>query len=120
MIDISQWRASIGLWACCQTSYTTHSKDAPNTERISRIDGVTIIRKIKDLTFALGVFLSLLLILSGDVELNPGPETGKSTITINIYSRIKILCHNNLILLWSIINDYYINNNNSPNYDELN
>ena len=80
---------------------------------------MTIIRKIKDLTFALGVFISL-LILSGDVELNPGPKTGKSTITINIYSRIRILCHNNLILLWSIIDDYYINHDNSPNYDELN
>ena len=66
MIDITQWRVSIGLWACHQTSYSTHSKDISNTESSSRIDGVSVIRKIKDLTFSLGIFLSLLLILSGD------------------------------------------------------
>ena len=83
MIAIAQWRTSIGLWACHQISYSTHFKDTPNIESSSRIDGVTIIRKIKDLTFSLGVFLSLLLILSGDVELNPGPETGNPTIIMN-------------------------------------
>ena len=81
MIDISRWRVSIGLWACRQMSYSTHSKETTNTKSSSNmIDGVNIIRKIKDLTFPLGVFLSLLLILSGDVELNPGPKTGNSTI----------------------------------------
>ena len=80
MIDVTQWRVSIGLWACHQISCSTHSKENPNTESSNRIDGVTIIRKIKDLTFSLGVFLSLLLILSGDVELNPGPKTGNPTI----------------------------------------
>ena len=73
MIDISQWRVSIGLWTCHQISYNTHSEKTSNTESSSsRIDGVTIIRKIKDFTLSLGVFLSLLLILSGDIELNPG------------------------------------------------
>ena len=76
MIDISQWRATIGLWGCHQIFYSSHTKISLNTESSSCIDGVTIIRKSKDLTFSLGVFLSLLLILSGDIELNPGPETG--------------------------------------------
>ena len=80
MIDIAQWRVSVGLWACRKMSSGTHSKESPNTEISSSIDGVTIIRKIKDITFSLGVFLSLLLILSGDIELNPGPKTGNSTI----------------------------------------
>ena len=99
MIDVTQWRVSIGLWACHQISCSTRSKEIPNTESSSRIDGVTIIRKIKDLTFSLGVFLSLLLILSGDVELNPGPKTGNPTIKkhplsliafiiVKVYSRI--------------------------------
>ena len=61
MIDVTQWRVSIGLWACHQISCSTHSKEIPNTESSSRIDGVTIIRKIKDLSFSLGVFLLLLL-----------------------------------------------------------
>ena len=76
MIDISQWRATIGLWGCHQIFYSSHTKTFSNTESSSRMDGVTIIRKIKELAFSLGVFLSLLLILSGDVELNPGPKTG--------------------------------------------
>ena len=80
MIEISQWRASIGLWACRQISYSTHFKETLNSKSNSGIDGVIIVRKIKDLTFSLGVFLSLLLILSGDVELNPGPKTGNLTI----------------------------------------
>ena len=79
MIDITQWRVSVGLWACRQMSCSTHSKETSSTEISSSIDGVTIIRKIKDITFTLGGFLSLLLILSGDVELNPGPKTGNST-----------------------------------------
>ena len=87
MIDVTQWRVCIGLWACHQISCSTHSKETPNTESSCRIDEVTIIRKIKDLTFSLGIFLSLLLILSGDVELNPGPKTGNSTIKMNR------LCH---------------------------
>ena len=76
MIDISQWRVSIGLWACHQISCSSHTEENPNTESSNRIDGVPIIRKTKDLTFSLGVSPSLLLILSGDVELNPGPKTG--------------------------------------------
>ena len=80
MIDVTQWRVSIGYWACHQISCSTRSKETPNTDSSSTIDGVKIIRKIKDLTFSLGVFLSLLLILSGDVELNPGPKTGNPTI----------------------------------------
>ena len=84
MIDISQWRLSIGLWACHQISCSSHTKESSNIESSSRIDLVTTIRKIKDLTLSIGVFLSLLLILSGDVELNPGPKTGNPTITKRI------------------------------------
>ena len=78
MIDITQWRVSIGLWACHAVSYSIHSKETLNTESSFRIDGVTMIRKIKDVTLSLCLFLSLLLILSGDVELNPGPKTGNT------------------------------------------
>ena len=89
MIDISQWRVSIGLWACHQTSYCTHCKETPNTKSSSNmINGVNIIRKIKDLTFSLGIFLSLLLILSGDVELNPGPKMGNSIIAYLLFIHI--------------------------------
>ena len=84
MIEISQWRASIGLWACCQISYSIHSKENPNTESSNKIHGVTIIKKTKDFTFSLGIFVLFLLILSGDIELNPGPKTGNTTIKRHI------------------------------------
>ena len=78
MIDIGQWRACIGLWACHQISHSIYSKETvPIDNSGSIIDGVILIRRIRDLTFSLGLFLLLLLIISGDVELNPGPKTGK-------------------------------------------
>ena len=75
MIDIHQWRMSIGSWACHQISIRTRIQKTQTTDNRNKIDGVSLIRKIRDLTFSLGLFLSLLLFLSGDVELNPGPET---------------------------------------------
>ena len=83
MIDNSQWRVSIGLWACHQISYSSaDTKDSPPTDNNSEIDGNIMIRKIRDVTFRLGLFFLLLLILSGDVELNPGPKTSNS---VNVY-----------------------------------
>ena len=82
MIDVSQWRASIGLWVCHQISYSSpHTKDAPTTNNSgSKIDGITVSRRIRDLiSFFLVLFL-LLLILSGDIELNPGPKTGNNDL----------------------------------------
>ena len=93
MIDISQWRANIGLWACCHISCCTHSKKTANTETRIWIDGLTMVRKIKDLTFSLGAFLLLLLILSGDVELNPGPKTGNLLKTLSMLLYIYTYVH---------------------------
>ena len=79
MIDICQWRSSIGSWYYHQISYhtkTSHTSDV--TTDNSRINGVTRIRWIRGLTFSLVCGLLLLLILSGDIELNPGPITGNS------------------------------------------
>ena len=83
MIDISQCRVSIGFWACHRISYCTRAKKIPSTETSIWIGGVTIIRKNKALTFSLVVLLSLLLIISGDVELNPGPKTGNLLKNMN-------------------------------------
>ena len=66
MIDVSQWRASIGLWY--------HSPQRTNSdgrlqwsERSGDVDDGYLT------TLSLILFISLLLILSGDIELNPGP-----------------------------------------------
>ena len=82
MTGITQWRVSIRLRVWHQILYSSNTKKIPNTENSSKIDGVTMIRKIKYLAFfLLGLFLLhflILLILSGDVECNPGPGTGNT------------------------------------------
>ena len=75
MIDTTQWRVSIGLWYCHQIPHTTKKRTTTDisgwVESLwSRDEGGG------NLTFSLVLFL-LLLILSGDIELNPGPKTGK-------------------------------------------
>ena len=112
MIDISQWRASIGLWyyQICDNSIdksvlskkwtrakhqklsneraneATEQDDNSETPVVQSIlsnssTANTTMRytdwcgRVQTISFA--VFLFLLLILSGDIELNPGPKTGK-------------------------------------------
>ena len=79
MIDITQWRVGIGLWYCHQIPYITEKGTTTNISQWveslwsegSRDGGSG------NLTFSLVFFLLFLLILSGDIELNPGPKTGK-------------------------------------------
>ena len=76
MIDISQWRASIGLWYCHQIPYTT--KKETTTDILGWVESPwSGDEGGGNLTFSLALFVLLLLILSGDIELNPGPKTGK-------------------------------------------
>ena len=138
MIDISQWRASIGLWyyqicdnaidnslpALCrkgtrvkeQPAIEKHSQRNRNSTAVEQISSDEIPQsrysniatpvafidsqtpvvlsnsstanttmRYADCcgrvqTISLAVFLFLLLILSGDIELNPGPKTGNNTL----------------------------------------
>ena len=124
MIDISQWRASIGLWyyQICDNSIDKSvlskkwtrgkhrkqlsneaTKQDSNSETpavqsngqtpavqsngqtpviLSNSSTANTTMRYADWcgrvqTISLAVFLFLLLILSGDIELNPGPKTGK-------------------------------------------
>ena len=83
MIDVGQWRVSIGLWYCHQIPYTNKKGTTTDISKWleSPWSGGTGDEGGSNLTFSLFLFLSLLLILSGDIELNPGPITGKHNIT---------------------------------------
>ena len=79
MIDTTQWRVCIGLWYCHQIPCTT--KKGITTDNLEWVQslwsGESGDEGGGNLTFSLFLFLLLLLILSGDIELNPGPKTGK-------------------------------------------
>ena len=80
MIDLSQWRVCIGIWHCYQIPAAT--KSLPHGTAMDTCVESLWSRELgndssDNLTFSLVLFFLLLLILSGDVELNPGPKTGK-------------------------------------------
>ena len=72
MIDICQWRAAIGLWSC-RRSVRVHSLSdgIRSTYGVNRSSFCFMIAGI----ICFSVTLRFLLILSGDVELNPGPTS---------------------------------------------
>lgn len=82
MIDVCQWRVTVGLWYCHQISFI--AKKAPQGTSTGLIQGWVDLQLFGgtggeiggNLLFSLALFVLLLLILSGDIELNPGPKTG--------------------------------------------
>ena len=76
MIDIIQWRTMIGLWYCHLIPKKTPST-TDNSEWVKSLLMLITEGCGDSLVFSLILFLVLLLILSGDVELNPGPITGQ-------------------------------------------
>ena len=78
MIDLCQWRARIGSWNCCQGSQsrdcTTSNSYCKGTSGSGTGRGATTATQLKTHKLILSVFcLIILLFISGDVELNPGP-----------------------------------------------
>ena len=71
MIDLCQWRARIGSWNCCQwlqsCDCTTSNNYCKGTSGTGR--GTTTTPRLILSFFC----LIMLLFISGDVELNPGP-----------------------------------------------
>ena len=76
MIDIIQWRTMIGLWYCHLMPNKT-SSTTDNSEWVKSLLMLVNEGGGDSSVFSLVLFLVLLLILSGDVELNPGPITGQ-------------------------------------------
>ena len=68
MIDVCQWRAAIGVWSC-RRSVKVHSLSDDATYGVNRSSFCFMIAGV----ICFSVALRFLLILSGDVELNPGP-----------------------------------------------
>ena len=75
MIDIVQWRASIGSWNGCSLSskliYSHSGKYVSNSTML-----FVVLVNCHFLLYFLAEIVMILLILAGDVETNPGPLTG--------------------------------------------
>ena len=79
MIDTTQWRVSIGLWYCHQIPNTI--KKGTTTDILGCVESLILSGGTGEEgggnLISLVLFFLLLLILSGDIEVNPGPKTGK-------------------------------------------
>ena len=77
MIDVIQWRASIGLWNCCQctagpTRHSIRTESTPGRKK----------RKIGSLSLSprlIALLLFLLILITGYLEYNP-PSTGMNIL----------------------------------------
>ena len=102
MIDISQWRARIGLWYCRKNSLWETSTD---TTPVLSGEGFPRNRVGSHNVMSSLVLFLLLLILSGDIELNPGPKTGiykhylESCMNISLFTSTELTSTNALRLL---------------------
>lgn len=84
MLDICQWRASIGLWCFRQMSYNKETDCSKGRKESLHLRSSGGCYHGRNMVLSIVVFLSFLLILSGDVELNPGPRTGNYYLNLNI------------------------------------
>ena len=76
MVDVIQWRTSIGLWNCCQcaagpTRYSIRTKSTPGRQK----------RKTGSLSLSplIALLLFLLILVTGYLEYNP-PSTGMNML----------------------------------------
>ena len=84
MIDLTQWRVCIGMWCCClkpfksKRSYYNQQTQPQWTkdclyETNTLQSCYSLLSHTSVLLYTLTVCIFLQLILSGDVEKNPGP-----------------------------------------------
>ena len=83
MIDVSQWRASIGLWNYCQAASSRpagrHSHSFKAAVDSGKSGSTTSGEKTSKLPEALSLIVSLLLSLLRYMKLNFIPPAGKQT-----------------------------------------
>ena len=82
MIDVSQWRASIGLWNYCQAASCSRSANGRHSHSFkaavdNKSGNTTSGKKTSKLPAALSVTVSLLLSLLRCIRFIFSPSTGK-------------------------------------------
>ena len=81
MIDISQWRISIGLWHCCHIPCNT-ARGAVNVTGLMELLLCSENGGVTNPDFYLVIFLLVLLILSGDVEWKESMQSYKVKVNL--------------------------------------
>uniref|UniRef100_A0A1X7SGD4 CARD domain-containing protein n=1 Tax=Amphimedon queenslandica TaxID=400682 RepID=A0A1X7SGD4_AMPQE len=106
MIDVSQWRASIGLWNYCQAASSRPANGCHSHSFKAAVDSksgsTTSGEKTSKLPAALSLIFFLLLSLLRYMELNFIPPTGKQTNSI-ITVTVMIHCLQSLVLFIATI-----------------
>ncbi|XP_019854070.1 PREDICTED: ankyrin repeat domain-containing protein 49-like [Amphimedon queenslandica] len=113
MIDIGQWRAVIGGWNCCKTSVST--KVGGSSERhLDRAGLLLVLGSSLILGALFRLFLCSLILLSGDVELNPGPTRKYNRTKVEDIGSLIFACKsksNDIGLVRQLVNDKHCNVN---------
>ena len=79
MIDLIQWRVTIGTWHCSSNNKKGSKRKYDHEEVSHSVDEWwigslrAILTKAVILSYSLVMKLMILLLLCGDVEINPGP-----------------------------------------------
>uniref|UniRef100_A0A1X7TGV7 NACHT domain-containing protein n=1 Tax=Amphimedon queenslandica TaxID=400682 RepID=A0A1X7TGV7_AMPQE len=106
MIDVSQWRASIGLWNYCQAPSSRPANGRHSHSFKAAVDSksgsITSGEKTSKLPAALSLIITLLLSLLRYMELNFIPPIGKQTNSI-ITVTVMIHCLQSLVLFIATI-----------------
>ena len=119
MIDTTQWRVSVGLWYCHRILNSTKKGTTADISGWveSLWSGGSGDEGGGNLTFSLVLFILLLLILSGDIELNPGPKTSSkfdSYMSIHSYFCTELcvvgMATNNLVYYICQLFEFILNN----------
>ena len=81
MVDIVTWRARIGLFCVGPSGRRAKVlRPFPQWSLLSSMTTSSLVHLMLVNCEVVAVVCILLLMLSGDVEINPGPGTGKSSI----------------------------------------
>ena len=84
MIDVHQWRVTIGLWSCRLLPHLTKRSPHGVATNTNCVNSLSLKLIVSGNLISLMMFLFLVLILSGDVEVNPGPKIGNLNVVQSV------------------------------------
>ena len=84
MIDVHQWRVTIGLWSCRLLPHLTKRIPHGVATNTNCVNSLSLKLIVSGNLISLMMFLFLVLILSGDVEVNPINKIGNLNVVQSV------------------------------------